>query len=553
MYLYSYENLLEQSTTKKGREYVEKVKACYEQNYQNKPITALPFSKFKLFHLTGDRVSFESEYFDRRKRLMLLQVLAITDNKYLEPLEDVISSICDEITWSLPAHCFDYETQTYKYWEIDLNASETSMALAETLYVFGERLSPDIRKRIKYTIEEKIVKVYERTVFGFDVMRNNWASVCSCGIGVTYLYLFPERFNLVKDRIFKAMERYLNKLDADGYCNEGFAYWVYGFGFFALFFDIYCQLTGERPAILDSERVKNTVKYAENSILGDGVYVPISDGGVNKNYCECDCIPVINRMFNSNIQINGGKSSVPYFKAISLRRLYHANQIVNLEIKSGTTNFFENSQVFIEKNKNYVFIAKGGNNAEMHNHNDIGAFSIFRKGVQYIVDPGAGEYTNGYFNNMAIRYSKETFTCSGYGHSIPVIDGEVQVYGKEYYATIIDRDAKSITYDLVNAYPKKLDKLTVKYSLKENGVSVTYNVKGLKEQISFRFVSFIEPKIEKDCVRLGEMVVSSSVAVPATVENYEFSNHHAQKTKAYVTCFTVKGEKETCATFNFDF
>ena len=41
---------------------------------------------------------------------MLLQVLAIYDDKYIEPLEDIVSAICDEITWSIPAHCLDRET-----------------------------------------------------------------------------------------------------------------------------------------------------------------------------------------------------------------------------------------------------------------------------------------------------------------------------------------------------------------------------------------------------------------------------------------------------------
>jgi len=66
---------------------------------------------------------------------MLLQVLAIYDDKYIELLEDIVSAICDEITWSIPAHCLDRETgNTYKYYEIDLFASETAFYLAETAF-----------------------------------------------------------------------------------------------------------------------------------------------------------------------------------------------------------------------------------------------------------------------------------------------------------------------------------------------------------------------------------------------------------------------------------
>ncbi len=552
MYLYSYENLLKEAKTQKGKEYLEKIKACYEKDYENKPILALPFSKFKLFHLTGDRTKFQNEYFDRRKRLMLLQLLAISNDKYIEPLEDIISAICDELVWSLPAHCLDRETgNTYIYSEIDLNASETALSLAETLYVLGDKLCPDIKKRIKHTLKEKIVDVCETTILPMDRMKNNWAPVCACGIGLTYLYIFPERFNIVKDRIFSAMERYINKLDEDGYCSEGFAYWVYGFGFFATFYDAYCQLTEERPAILDIERVKNSIKYAENSILGDGVFVPISDGALSNKACECDTIPVVNHLFNANVKINGAKPNIPYYKAIGFRRLYHINQTVQTEIKNTANSYFEKSQVLVEKRKNYIFISKGGNNAEMHNHNDIGAFSIFKNGVQYIVDPGAGEYTAGYFGNINQRYSKETFTCSAYAHSVPVVDNQIQVYGKEYFATVLGRGDDFIEYDLTNAYPKKIETLTVKYSFGEKEVNALYNVKGIEKEISFRFISFIEPKIKGNEVVINDLTITCDKDAKSLISTYNYSNHQAQSTIAYAIDYIFSSD--ITAKFSFKF
>ena len=554
MYLYSYENLVRASKTEKGKQYVEELKKCYEKNYKNRPIEALSFSKFKLFHVNGDRTQYQKEYFDRRNRLNVLQVLAISDDKYIEPLEDVISAICDEITWCLPAHCLIGETgNTYRYDELDLNASETAMFLAEISYVFGDRLSPDISNRIKYCLEERVVKTFENGVFPVDRMSNNWASVCGCGIGLTYLYAFPERFLLVKDRIFSAMERYLNRLDSDGYCSEGYAYWIYGFGFFALFFDVYCQLKNERPLILERSVVKNTIKYAESMILGDGVYVPIADGALSSSACEDDSIPVVNNLFNANVKINGGKIGILCNKALSFRRLYFINQEVNDKLIGERSLFFENSQVLVGKRKNYIFISKGGNNAEMHNHNDIGSFSIFKNGVQYIVDPGAGEYTNGYFNSHAVRYSESTFTCCSLGHSVPIVDGGIQVFGKQYYATVIDRNKDYIFYDITHAYPNEVDSLTVKYSLKENGVNASYSCKGLKKNITFRFITFIEPKIVGNDVLIGDMTVTASKVENVSVKSYEFSNHQAVKTTAYAIDYTFKDKADVNAEFNFDF
>ncbi len=552
MYLYTYENLSQISKTEKAKDYIEKIKAIYEKDYENKPILALPFSKFKLFHLNGDRKEYQTEYFDRRKRLMLLQVLAITDDKYIEPLEDIISAICDELVWSVPAHCLDRETgNTYKYDEIDLFASETSFYLSETAYVFKDKLSPDILKRIKYSVKKKIVDVYETTTFGFDRMKNNWASVCSCGIGISYLYLFPERLSIVKDRIFNAMERYLNNLDSDGYCSEGFSYWVYGFGFMLLFFDIYYQITEEWPKILDSERVKNSLNYAKNCILGNGKFLPISDGGLTNEHAERDTLTVINRLFNVNISKGGEDIVTADTQALGLRGLYACGVALPKVDKNLSDAFFETSQVLVKRKEEYIFISKGGNNAEMHNHNDIGSFSIFKNGKMYIVDPGAGEYTNGYFNDAKYRYSEKTFTCSSFGHSVPIVDGENQIYGKEYFATVLGRGDDFIEYDLTNAYPKKIETLIVKYSFGEKEVNALYNVKGIEKEISFRFISFIEPKISGDKVLIDDLTISCDKNAVPKIVTYNYSGYGAIPTTAYAIDYTFNGD--ITAKFDFKF
>ncbi len=552
MYLYTYENLSQISKTEKAKDYIEKIKEIYEKNYENKPILALPFSKFKLFHLNGDRGQYQAEYFDRRKRLMLLQILAICDDKYIEPLEDIVSAICDELVWSVPAHCLDRETcNTYKYDEIDLFATETSFYLSETAYVFKDKLSPDILKRIKHSVKNKIVDVCETTLLPMDRMKNNWAPVCACGIGISYLYLFPERFNLVKDRLFSAMARYLNNIDSDGYCSEGFSYWVYGFGFIALFCDIYYQITEKWPKILDSEVVKNTLNYAKNCILGNGKFLPISDGGMTNEHAERDTLTVINRLFNVNISKGGEDVVTADTQALGLRGLYACGVELPAVDKNLGDAFFESSQVLIKREKEYIFISKGGHNAEMHNHNDIGSFSIFRNGKMYIVDPGAGEYTAKYFGDRKLRYSKEVFTCSSYAHSVPIVDGIVQDYGKEYNATVLERADDFITYDLANAYPKKIEKLNVKYSFSEKEVNALYEAKGIEKEISFRFISFIEPKIKGNEVLIDDLTITCDNAVVPTVKVYNYSGYGAIPTTAYAVEYTFNSD--IIAKFGFKF
>lgn len=102
MYCYNYERLKQITLTEKGQEYVKYLQEYYQTNYADKPILALKYSYAKLYHIDGDRVKFQDMYFDRRKRLMILQVLSIADDSYIADLEDIIAAICDEFTWVVP-------------------------------------------------------------------------------------------------------------------------------------------------------------------------------------------------------------------------------------------------------------------------------------------------------------------------------------------------------------------------------------------------------------------------------------------------------------------
>ncbi len=60
-------------------------------------------------------------------------MLAIADDKYIEPLEEIIAAICDEFTWVVPAH---------KHSEIDLFSAETA---SHTLTAFSKEIYRDIK------------------------------------------------------------------------------------------------------------------------------------------------------------------------------------------------------------------------------------------------------------------------------------------------------------------------------------------------------------------------------------------------------------------------
>ena len=74
---------------------------------------------------------------------------------------------------------------------------------------------------------------------------------------------------------------------------------------------------------------------------------------------------------------------------------------------------------------------KGGSNDEFHNHNDVGGFVLAVDGtVPVIVDPGAEYYSGRSFSSR--RY--ESNLNNSFGHSVPRINGELQIAGKKRLA-----------------------------------------------------------------------------------------------------------------------
>jgi hypothetical protein len=100
----------------------------------------------------------------------------------------------------------------------------------------------------------------------------------------------------------------------------------------------------------------------------------------------------------------------------------------------------------------FFFAAKGGHNAESHNHNDLGTCVLYFDGKPCLVDIGRETYTRKTFSNQ--RYEIWTMQ-SGY-HQLPKINGVDQMQGRQFMAknTSFAADAKTAVFstDIAGAY-----------------------------------------------------------------------------------------------------
>jgi hypothetical protein len=112
--------------------------------------------------------------------------------------------------------------------------------------------------------------------------------------------------------------------------------------------------------------------------------------------------------------------------------------------------------IFRHPDKNGLnFVCKGGSNGELHNHNDVGTFSVTTGShLPVLGDLGGTIYTRDTFTNK--RYQNKLL--SSYGHPVPLIDGIEQSYGKENKAKLLkfekNDNRATVVFDIRKAYPE---------------------------------------------------------------------------------------------------
>jgi hypothetical protein len=437
------------------------------------PIPALPFRQFRRFEDDGDRQGFERPFFDRRGRLLALAISAVVDETAapIPALEDVIWEICNEYSWAPPA-CLPVGVAAVRahHWPpeqvVDLFAAETAHALAETLYLLGDRLQPWLNYRVRSEIERRVFRPLcdDPVHFGWEGNTNNWAAVCAGAAGMAGLLLIDDRERLagMLDRLLGALACFLTGFGADGGCPEGLGYWVYGFGYYTYFAEMLRVYTGGQLDLLRSEQVARIASFPAAAMLSPGSYVPFSDSfGGRAPYA----LPtgLISRLAERTGQAVPTLAAPPAFHSDSCYRFAHLTrtlfwtdpQWLGRPVASGTTYLPALAWLIDRQLLGGVpvaFAAKGGHNAEPHNHNDLGHFVLHLGGDNVLTDLGAGLYTRQYFR--AERY--QALQPSSAGHSVPLIDAQEQVAGPHHAARVVQQatrtDGADFVLDLTRAY-----------------------------------------------------------------------------------------------------
>lgn len=426
-----------------------------------------PFPELYLdFRKTGNRTRYQNVYDQYSRALAMLSTAYYATGKrvYLEKLEELIGKVCDFPTWVLPAHDKKLLNFSGKTVEIDLASALTGWRLATILGLFRDDLSPAIASRLQTELRRRILDPFDRIITGkrapfwWMTRKMNWNAVCLAGITGTALAAEPDagkRLRMVETAL-RYSRYFLESFLPDGYCSEGAAYWNYGFGHYLYMSAMIYLATSRRLNLLDQEAARIPALYPDRIVLAGG-WIPA--------FADCNYKTRIAQQYLDlrDLLLKRSQNHAPLgwfpelFLAVELSD-------PGMPEDSGKKENLEPVSVFPvggvalmrpgnSRSCRIAAAVKGGNNDELHNHNDVGSYSIVVDGAAPVAgDPGAEVYNAWTFGPK--RY--ENPIMNSFGHPLPRPAGQLQIPGKQTDARLLEQkqDADSFFWklDLRNAY-----------------------------------------------------------------------------------------------------
>ncbi|WP_338702311.1 heparinase II/III family protein [Streptomyces sp. Q6] len=399
----------------------------------------LTFSAYRRFDDDGDRLAYEELYFRRRAHVTALAAEVLIDpDAELGALADALWSVCDEYTWALPAHEM-HATHFGRGMDqcLDLFAALTAQLLAETVRTCGDRLDPRVTARVRAQVDHRVLSLLaddDRPLL-WESWDHNWAAVCGGCTGLAALALWEPgpRLTRVIDRCRDAQLTYLSGFGDDGGCAEGADYWVFGFAHFVYFAEGLRESTGED--LLAHPTARAVAGFPAAVHLGGGLFPAFSDAG-ERTLVPAGLAHRLARRLGAHVppEAIGWDLSRDWADLSRTLRWVAGAPEGEPSQESGTTYLPDLAWV-VDRGPGVAFGAKGGHNAEPHNHNDLGQFVLAAEGEVLLADLGAGEYRKGYFDD-ATRY--DFLHASSRAHSVPRVGGCEQSAGRDRAAVVTD-------------------------------------------------------------------------------------------------------------------
>lgn len=436
-------------------------------------------SDFRRFKTDGDRYEMENKSFKRRYALVCMTLAELCENKgrFIPQIADGIFAVCEETFWGVSAHIHQDKCEHLPSAErqlIDLFAAETGATLAYIYYLLYTPLfeyCPELTRRMEYELDRRILSSYlERDDFWWADVKNhkinNWNPWIISNVMSVFLLVEKDRARLYKgiEKMLTQLQYYYDEIPNDGGCDEGPTYWGHAG---AKLFDALYQLKIATDGMINffsDGKFRRISEYIGKVYIGKAQFISFADGTPDGANSEYHIIHLLGEEIASEelkwiaADIKNNDVVTDKTLAISLRGTLF-RLLVNLRI--GKPECFERDNFAVLPdlqlaryiNNGAFLCVKGGNNAESHNHNDVGNFVLYDNCEPVFIDAGIGVYTRQTFSNE--RYTLWA-TRSSY-HNLPEINGIEQSAGPGYRSENFSATAENTEMSLIKAYDSSAD------------------------------------------------------------------------------------------------
>lgn len=570
---------MKQISTREIESYLQKYIACMQahgEELMDKPMPAADEELFALYETTGNRLKYESVYFERRKMLAVYGCLSLMEGKpeYLKKLEEVLDGICEEECWALPAHINRKEDPQWSIC-VDLFASETAHALSEIISGLKGRLPSALCEKVRENVFRRVLTPFMNAAAPYAKWEggdNNWNAVCCGSIGCAAIYLMQDEPELLKpllDRIVCSLDSYIAGFSEDGACMEGLGYFTYGMTYYTGFADMLYRYTDGAIDLMEDEKCRRIAMFQQKCYFPSGRTLSFSDGDSRDTYkmgLTCFLAMRYAGVEIPPISCAGGFDEDSCYRFMANYRdvvwtrkyLEQAEKgLLPAEEDDGAADclVLPGAQWSICRGlSGGGMAAKGGNNGESHNHNDVGSFLYLAGDEMLLTDLGAGEYTRDYFGEK--RYD---ILCNhSFGHSVPVIDGKGQKEGTEYACSHFEADGSGRTgisfgqaygTERVKSLTRSLCYDPAKESLQAEDVledrETGENPVSMKENL----VTQYKPVIVGNAIHIAGRKYGCRITVEDLegsigFETKKHSNHRGAEEEVYCITWEVPADKE---------
>ena len=510
----------------------------------------LPLSLWLRFTQNGDRTVWEHAYFARRRTLCaLVMAEAVTGaGSYLPAIADLAWAICEESAWQLPAHnSYIRDTPQLPLPDVtrpivDLFAAETGALIATVYGLLGAALdgyAPGFSVRLKGEVDRRVLAPYRTAHFWWmgngEEPMCNWTPWCTQNVLLAAAQCAPaETLPVYVKQAAYSIDCFLKDYGEDGCCSEGAQYYRHAALTMFNALDLLCRIA---PGVFDDvwaePKIRNMAEYIVNMHIAGPYYL---------NFADCSPLAGARgvreflfgqRVTSAPLMTLAARDWADALQQPDPDRLHHPDDSegINLYYHIQTAlaeqkvlalaqsaapapsrdMWYPSVGILVCRRGAYALGAKAGNNADSHNHNDVGSVTLYKNGAPLLIDVGVETYNKKTFSPQ--RY--EIWTMQSSWHNLPEFEPESAQYQQQPGLEFAARDVAvndaldAITMDIAPAYGAVpgLGFYRRRVQLSANGLTLQEET-DFSRTVALTLMSVEKPAVEGGTVQFGTLAAA---------------------------------------------